>query len=88
MPTLAPRLRPPLLLLKVDVMAFDGSVMFIASLEKILPSSEIMLPAVGCCVHAPLRTVNTKNDVRSNKSVYMRQPGLTVCEIELLFLLC
>jgi len=65
MPTLAPRLRTPLLWLKVDEMAFDGSVTFIASLEKMSPSRAIRLPGVGCCVHAPLRTVSTKNGVRA-----------------------
>jgi len=47
-------------LLKLDDTALDGSVTFIASLEKIPPSRAMRLPGVGCCIHAPLRTVSTE----------------------------
>ena len=85
MPTLAPRVRPPVGPVLVDRGVAEGWVMLTGVVEKREPCREIVFPGVGCCWHAPVRAVWTK---RHELARYVEKVGsLTVCKEELCALL-
>jgi len=58
-PILAPRVKPPVEGLKLEIGVADGVVIFAGVVEKREPLMEIVLPGVGCCWHAAVSAVRT-----------------------------